>query len=312
MRFQDDLNHTALMIEEQKQNGNVKLSMKNLNMNQRPISLLITKFKVKKMKKIIYNYLRKINGANISVFSEYWSFPAKKTELQLSLDEENKWIKVKLLKNHEDNHVESKFYLNEEQSNQLLNGIHQNTIEEKQEEMKKEQKEEVKQENKKVKAGVKKVVKTTVVEAEPAKTEKVNLESQTNKRIFQDSYKKTTLEVNKENDRNRIEFKIAGKTFDENPVSLCITFPKFSAIQEVLVNYLKKMNKEDIETHGQSWEFAGQHSIFLVNLEKDKSLVRVEIEYDNMKKEKYNRGHIHLCKADVEAIINKTSRILLA
>lgn len=305
MKFQDDLNHTALMIEEQKQNGSVKLSMKNLNMNQRPISLLITKFKVNKMKKIIYNYLRKINGANISVFSEYWNFPAKKTELQLSLNEESKWIEIKLLKNHNDSQIESKFYLDENQSNQLLDGIHEDTVEVAEEAVK----EEPKEENKEV---FEKAVKTVVVGTEPVKTEQVNLHLQTEKRIYKDSYKKTALTVGKENDRNRIEFTITGQTFDEKPVSLCITYPKFSAIQEVLVNYLKKMNKEDVETHGQSWEFAGQHSIFLVNLEKDKSLVRLEIEYDNLKKDKYNRGHIHLCKEDIEEIINKASQLLSA
>ncbi|MFJ8528320.1 hypothetical protein [Bacillus sp. NPDC094106] len=300
MRFQDDLNHTALMIEEQKQKGSIKLSMKNLNMNERPISLLITEFKVKKMKKIFYNYLRKLNGANISVFSEYWSFPSKKTELQLSLNEESKWIEIKLLKRNEDTQRKAKFFLNEQQSKQLLDEFHQ-SIEDQQEEVKDELRRETKKE-------VEKVVKT--VEAEPIRKEKIKTEFRTVERVFQDSYKKTLLEVNKEKDRNRIEFKITGQTFDEPPISLCITFTKFSAIQEILVSYLKKMNGEDIKTHGQSWEFAGQHSVFLVNLERDKPLVRLEIEFDNVKKDKYNRGHIYLSKRDIEEIINKTARIL--
>ncbi|HHT7008508.1 hypothetical protein [Bacillus cereus group sp. BfR-BA-01328] len=302
MKFQDDLNHTSLMIEEQKQKGSINLSMKNLNLNEQPISLSITKFKVKKMKKVIYNYLRKMNGANISVFSEYWSFPSKKSELQLSLNEENRWIEIKLLKNHDDSQIESKFYLDESQSNQLLGEIHQDTIVVEQETVNGELIEGVKKE--------KKSIENLVVESESIKTEKVQPELGTDKRVFQDVKKRTMLEVNKENDRNRIEFKISGQTFEESPVSLCITFPKFSAIQEVLVNYLRKMNKEDVETHGQSWEFAGQHSILLVNLEKDKSLVRVEIEYDNVKKDRYNRGHIYLCKEDIENILNKTSQIL--
>lgn len=302
MKFQDDLNHTSLMIEEQKQKGSINLSMKNLNLNEQPISLSITKFKVKKMKKVIYNYLRKMNGANISVFSEYWSFPSKKSELQLSLNEENRWIEIKLLKNHDDSQIESKFYLDESQSNQLLGEIHQDTIVVEQETVNGELIEGVKKE--------KKSIENLVVESESIKTEKVQPELGTDKRVFQDVKKRTMLEVNKENDRNRIEFKISGQTFEESPVSLCITFPKFSAIQEVLVNYLRKMNKEDVETHGQSWEFAGQHSILLVNLEKDKSLVRVEIEYDNVKKDRYNRGHIYLCKEDIENILNKASQIL--
>lgn len=302
MKFQDDLNHTSLMIEEQKQKGSINLSMKNLNLNEQPISLSITKFKVKKMKKVIYNYLRKMNGANISVFSEYWSFPSKKSELQLSLNEENRWIEIKLLKNHDDSQIESKFYLDESQSNQLLGEIHQDTIVVEQETVNGELIEGMKKE--------KKSIENLVVESESIKKEKVQPELGTDKRVFQDVKKRTMLEVNKENDRNRIEFKISGQTFEESPVSLCITFPKFSAIQEVLVNYLRKMNKEDVETHGQSWEFAGQHSILLVNLEKDKSLVRVEIEYDNVKKDRYNRGHIYLCKEDIENILNKTSQIL--
>ncbi|MFI8677998.1 hypothetical protein [Bacillus thuringiensis] len=319
MKFQDDLNHTSLMIEEQKQKGSINLSMKNLNMNERPISLSITRFKVKKMQKVIYNYLRKMNGANISVFSEYWNFPSKKAELQLSLNEENRWIEIKLVKKSEDIQQESLFYLNEQQSQFLLNGIQEDVVEEQREEVtevvKNEIEEEVKEETKEEVEKMVKAVKTVkTVELEPLR--EVNaiskIEALHTDVIFEDFYKKTKIAVNKEEDRNRIEFKITGQTFDENPVSLCITYPKFSAIQEILVNYLQKMNKEDVDTHGQSWEFAGQHSIFLVNLERDKSLVRVEIEYDNVKKDRYNRGHIHLSKEDIEEIINKTSQILSA
>ncbi|MEC3147834.1 hypothetical protein, partial [Bacillus thuringiensis] len=230
-------------------------------------------------------------------------------ELQLSLNEENRWIEIKLVKKSEDIQQESLFYLNEQQSQFLLNGIQEDVVEEQREEVTEVEKNEIAEE---VKEEAEKIVKT--VELEPLR--EVNaiskVEALHTDVIFEDFYKKTKIAVNKEEDRNRIEFKITGQTFDENPVSLCITYPKFSTIQEVLVNYLQKMNKEDVDTHGQSWEFAGQHSIFLVNLERDKSLVRVEIEYDNVKKDRYNRGHIHLSKEDIEEILNKTSQILSA
>lgn len=124
---------------------------------------------------------------------------------------------------------------------------------------------------------------------------------------IEDFYKKTTLQVNREKNKKRIEFTIEGDTIHNRPAVLYVTFAKSKKIKDAMVDQIKKMNGEDIEVCNEWWLVPQQYGEIFMDLHEEKKLIRFEIENGS---DNYGYGVIYITKGDAEKIVEEIASII--
>lgn len=123
VEFKSICKKRCLVFKQESNKKRFIFMIKENTVDNKSASLIVTEVKLIKIRNLLYNYFRKLDGDNIGVYSDGWRFPHQQAEIYIQLHKSDQTVKVIVSNESEDKYGYGTVYLSRNVSEMLLREI---------------------------------------------------------------------------------------------------------------------------------------------------------------------------------------------
>lgn len=123
MEFISVCNKTSLVLKQERNKKRFQFMITGNTLDMVPVAVVISEVKMRKIRNLIYNYFRKLDGDKICVYSDGWSFPHQQAEIYIQLHECDQIIQIKVSNENDEKCETGTVYLDRTVAEMLLKEI---------------------------------------------------------------------------------------------------------------------------------------------------------------------------------------------
>lgn len=123
VEFKSICNKRCLVFKQGSNKKRFIFLIKGNAVDNKLASLIVTEVKLRKIRNLLYNYFRKLDGDNIYVYSDGWRFPHQQAEIYIQLHKSDQTVQVNVSNESEDKYGFGTVYLSRTVAEMLLKEI---------------------------------------------------------------------------------------------------------------------------------------------------------------------------------------------
>lgn len=123
MEFKSVCNKRCLVFKQESNKKRFIFLIKENAVDNKSVSLIVTEVKLRKIRNLLYNYFRKLDGDKIGVYSDGWRLPHQQAEIYIQLHNSNQTVQVNVINESEDKYGYETVHLSRTVAERLLKEI---------------------------------------------------------------------------------------------------------------------------------------------------------------------------------------------